>query len=101
MFSIGDKVSVLLPYWVQVHDDVTPYVPAKIVAVSEKTITVEYDAPNTWSGKACLVINELGRISKVVDIIPDLTNSYDAEMLAEWEKTQKILDERYPLSSGG
>lgn len=30
-----------------------------------------------------------------------LANSYDAEMLAEWEKTQKILDERYPLSSGG
>ena len=61
----GDKVTVLLPYWVQVHDDVEPYVTAQVVVVSEKTVTVEYDAPNTWSGKASLVIEDMDRISKL------------------------------------
>jgi hypothetical protein len=64
MLEVGNKVSVLLPYWVQVHDHVEPYVSATVVKVSEKTVTVEYDAPDTWSGKACLVVHELGRISK-------------------------------------
>jgi hypothetical protein len=64
MFEVGNKVSVLLPYWVQVHDDVEPYVVATVVKVSEKTLTVEYDAPNTWSGKACWVVDDLNRISK-------------------------------------
>jgi len=64
MFAVGDKVTVLLPYWVQVHDDVTPYVSANVVKVSENTVTVEYDAPNTWAGKATLVVDDLSRISK-------------------------------------
>jgi len=65
MFKVGTKVSVLLPYWVQVHDHVEPYVAATVVAVSKNTVTVEYDAPNTWSGKASLVVHEIHRISKV------------------------------------
>jgi hypothetical protein len=65
MLEVGNKVSVLLPYWVQVHDHVEPYVAATVVKVSENTVTVEYDAPDTWSGKACLVVNDLGRISKI------------------------------------
>jgi hypothetical protein len=64
MLEVGNKVSVLLPYWVQIHDHVEPYVTAKVVKVSEKTVTVEYDAPDTWSGKASLVVHDLGRISK-------------------------------------
>jgi hypothetical protein len=64
MFEVGNKVSVLLPYWVQVHDRVEPYVAATIVKASEKTVTIEYDAPDTWNGKASLVIHDLGRISK-------------------------------------
>ena len=63
MFEVGNQVTVLLPYWVQVHDDVGPYVAAKVVKVSENTVTVEYDAPNTW-GKACLIVDDLGRVSK-------------------------------------
>ena len=65
MLEVGDKVSVLLPYWVQVHDNVEPYVMATVVKVSENTCTVEYDAPNTWNGKECLVVHELSRISKI------------------------------------
>jgi hypothetical protein len=60
MFDIGDKVVVLMPWWVQVNDDVEPYVHATIVYVSEKTVTVEYDTQN---GKQTLVVHELNRIS--------------------------------------
>jgi hypothetical protein len=65
MIQIGEKVSVLLPYWVQVHDKVEPYVIASVVQASENTVTVEYDAPDTWSGKASLIVYDLGRISKI------------------------------------
>ena len=92
-FAVGNDVWVLLPWWVQSHDNVEPYIRATVVFVSQHTVTIEYDSPN---GKQSLVIHELNRISKIC-----LANSYDAEMLVEWEKTQKILDERYPLSSGG
>ena len=64
MFEVGNKVRVLMPYWVQIHDGVEPYVTAEVVKVSKNTVTVEYDAHNTWAGKATLVIHELGRISK-------------------------------------
>jgi len=60
--EVGEKVSVLLPYWVQVHDDTEPYVQATILYVSEKTVTVEYDTPN---GKQSLVVYDLDRISKI------------------------------------
>jgi len=60
MFQVGDKVSVLLPYWVQVHDDVEPYVLATVISAGNETVRVEYDTPN---GKSDVVI-ELDRISK-------------------------------------
>jgi hypothetical protein len=63
--EVGDKVSVLLPYWVQVQDDVEPFVQATVVRVSEKNVTVEYDAPNTRAGKASLVVEDLDRIAKI------------------------------------
>lgn len=64
MYERGDKVSVLLPYWFQVHDDVEPYVQGVVVSVDETAITVEYDS-NTRNGKASLVIHELDRIAKI------------------------------------
>jgi hypothetical protein len=63
MFEVGDKVVVLLPYWVQVHDDVEPYVQATILSVSEKTVRVEYDTPDY--GKQSLVMFDLDCISKI------------------------------------
>lgn len=62
-FEIGKQVLVLMPWWVQVHDDIEPYVQATVLSVSEKTVTVEYDTPN--DGKQNLVIHELDRISKI------------------------------------
>ena len=64
MFEVGNKVSVLLPHWVQIHDMVEPYVAATVVQVSKESVTVEYNAPDTWAGKATLVVHDLGRISK-------------------------------------
>lgn len=50
--KIGDKIHVLLPYYIQCVDDTEPYVSAVIVDVRDDAVQIEYysnsDERNTY-----------------------------------------------------